>query len=344
MMTAAVHDGIGLIVIRFFLGCCESPIAPAIVYYLSLWYDKREMALRIAIYYSVGTMAGSLGGLAAAGIMLMDGFLQLRSWQWLFLIEGGITVILGVICTFYLPEKPSEAWFLSADDRSRMDEKQRHETQADGDIKPILYYIRAIISDPITWGFSLMAICNGCAVFAISLFLPSIVHGMGWKGATAQAMSAPPYLIAAVIQIAASSHSDHVLERGLHVAVPLSVAVMGYLSLALVPPIQELQYTLICVTVAALMAHIAPALSWMNNSYGEDRLRALAIGFTLTFSSLGGVLAGQLFRESDAPNYRQGHLAAAVMAGIGVLFTLGTRWLMRRANARAGPKAHIYLL
>ena len=81
-----------------------------ILFYLSKWYTKKELNLRMAIFFSGSLIAGAFGNLIAAGILDgLDGALGHSAWRWLYIIEGVITIALGIAVAFILPDFP-ETW------------------------------------------------------------------------------------------------------------------------------------------------------------------------------------------------------------------------------------------
>ncbi|KAF8665191.1 hypothetical protein AX14_006624, partial [Amanita brunnescens Koide BX004] len=78
----------GLLVARIFLGLTEAGLFPGVLFYLSQWYRRRDVALRIAMFYSAATVAGAFGGILAFGIEHMEGVGGLHGWQWIFCLEG----------------------------------------------------------------------------------------------------------------------------------------------------------------------------------------------------------------------------------------------------------------
>jgi MFS family permease len=106
--TAAANSFSHLVVIRFFLGIAESPYFPGALFLLSSWYTKRELAFRMAIFYSGSLLSGAFGGLIAGGIQAtMDGLKGLESWRWMFIIEGALTVVFAGIAYIVLPDYPA---------------------------------------------------------------------------------------------------------------------------------------------------------------------------------------------------------------------------------------------
>lgn len=91
--TAAVADFGGLLGVRFVLGFVEAAYFPGCLYFLSCWYTRQELPLRVSLLYSGSLLSGAFGGLIAAGIVDgMAGVAGLAAWQWLFLLEGVVTV------------------------------------------------------------------------------------------------------------------------------------------------------------------------------------------------------------------------------------------------------------
>lgn len=76
---------------RFFVGCVEAAFVPGVLYYLSRWYTRKEMQLRVTILNAGNLAAQAFGGLIAAGILDgMEGKAGIRAWRWLFIIEVSI--------------------------------------------------------------------------------------------------------------------------------------------------------------------------------------------------------------------------------------------------------------
>lgn len=90
--TAATHNATGAILCRFFLGCIEAAFFPGCLYFLSRWYTRKEMQLRVTIINAGNLAAQAFGGLIAAGILGdMDGKGGIRAWRWLFIVTHAYT-------------------------------------------------------------------------------------------------------------------------------------------------------------------------------------------------------------------------------------------------------------
>jgi MFS family permease len=101
--TAAVNNFSGLVAARFFLGVVEAAFLPGVVYYISLFYNRQQMTLRTAIFYSGSQIGNAVGPLIAIGVLNLDGKQGLSGWRWLFIIEGVVTIFFAIIFALVLP-------------------------------------------------------------------------------------------------------------------------------------------------------------------------------------------------------------------------------------------------
>lgn len=87
-LTGIVQSYAGLVATRVLLGLLEGGLLPGLTVYLTLFYTKKEIALRIAYLFVSSALAGACGGLLAYGIGYMDGVAGLSGWRWIFILEG----------------------------------------------------------------------------------------------------------------------------------------------------------------------------------------------------------------------------------------------------------------
>lgn len=179
----ACTNASGLMAARFFLGLAEAGLFPGVNYYLSCWYKRSEFGIRAAIFFSAAAVAGSFGGLLAAAINLMGGVGNKGGWAWIFILEGLATVVIGVISFWMVHDFPDEATFLSEADRARVIRRLKLDKQSSAEHEEFkMEYFWASVKDWKTWtGAMIYMGCDG-ALYAFSLFLPSIIAGMFLRG------------------------------------------------------------------------------------------------------------------------------------------------------------------
>src|ERR1700730_3797879 len=116
--------------LRFLLGVAEAGFFPGIVLYLTYWYPA-EYRARFLAAFAVAVPVSTVVGAPVSGLLLgLDGALGLKGWQWLFVIEGIPSVLLGIVAWFYLTDRPSQATWLSAEQKAWLASKLNAETAA----------------------------------------------------------------------------------------------------------------------------------------------------------------------------------------------------------------------
>jgi MFS family permease len=119
-LTGLVHSFGSLVACRLILGALEAGLFPGLNVYLTFFYTKSELAMRVGYLFVSAAIAGSLGGLLAYGIGHMQGIEGLSGWRWIMIIEGLPTFVLGIATFFLLPNDPSSAYFLTEDEKLLM--------------------------------------------------------------------------------------------------------------------------------------------------------------------------------------------------------------------------------
>jgi MFS family permease len=89
--------------VRFLLGIFEAGMLPGVAYYLSRWYQRAELSFRLALYMVAAPLAGAFGALLASGILHMDSFAGVKEWRMIFVVEGIVTICLGVAAFGWVP-------------------------------------------------------------------------------------------------------------------------------------------------------------------------------------------------------------------------------------------------
>lgn len=151
-----------------------------VVYYLSTWYTRKELAARIGIFYAASVAASAFGGLLAFGVFHIQSA-KMFSWSYLFILEGCLTILVAILGFFVLPKAPRQAFFLNekekeiAEQRILLDSVEYLEnrfswTEALYEFKSPHVYIRMLI------------MCSaGILVSSNGNFLAPIVSSLGYS-------------------------------------------------------------------------------------------------------------------------------------------------------------------
>ena len=122
------HSPAVFYVLRFLLGIVESGFFPGVILYLTFWFTGRYRAKMIAAFMSAIALSGAFGSPVSGWIMSsMADVAGLASWQWLFLLEGIPSVIVGIVAMFYLDDGPQKAKWLSREEQNLLVTRLREE-------------------------------------------------------------------------------------------------------------------------------------------------------------------------------------------------------------------------
>ncbi|KAJ7676244.1 major facilitator superfamily transporter allantoate [Mycena rosella] len=117
LAAAGTHNFAGMAVLRFLLGSFESLITPTFVLINGMYYTKREQVFRTGVWASANGFGSMVGGIIAFGMGHLN--TGISGWKWIYVINGLITVLWGVVVFFYLPTSPMDAGsFLTLEERA----------------------------------------------------------------------------------------------------------------------------------------------------------------------------------------------------------------------------------
>jgi ACS family tartrate transporter-like MFS transporter len=249
--TLFVHSASGFYLLRFLLGVAEAGFFPGIIFYLTLWFPPRERARTIAAFMTATLVAGVIGGPLSGALLSLDGRAGLAGWQWLFLVEGVPAIALGFVVLRVLTERPSDAGWLTPDERNALVASldSGHDGPSDeaGTISEAL-------RNPRTWLLAAVYFTIPVTLYGIGFWLPQMLKtaSSGASDAAVGLMVAIPYACGAVAMVVVGRHSDRTRERRWHVLVP---ALACALALAVTPAGSGIGWTL--ATLSLAMAGLA---------------------------------------------------------------------------------------
>ncbi|WP_312511743.1 MFS transporter [Massilia sp.] len=219
-------------VLRFFTGVAEAGFFPGMVLYFTKWFPSHKRGQVMALFMSAIPVSGLIGG-PLSGWMLSHfahGQGGMDGWQWLFLLQGVPTVLLGVGVWFYLNDGIKQASWLSHEEKTAMQAAlDRDEQQRSSGVHAV-HSFGQVLRDWHVWmlGFIYFSIQMG--VYAINFWLPSIIKALGFENATTVGwLSAIPYLFAGVFMVLVGRSADRRRERRWHLTAPLLMALVGLL-------------------------------------------------------------------------------------------------------------------
>ncbi|EJL82628.1 sugar phosphate permease [Herbaspirillum sp. CF444] len=217
--TALVQGPNSLYFARFVLGAAEAGFFPGVVLYLTYWIPSAYRARIVALFMVAIPAASFVASPISALLLQMDGMWGIRGWHWLFVVEGLPTVLLGIVCLFYLTDKPEQATWLSAQQREWLSRTMHQEAAARTAKTHVPLW--KLFSTPQVWGMALVCSCASAAGSVLNVWQPQLLKSFGLSVMETGLINSIPYAIASVLMIWWGRRSDRTGERRWHTAIPL---------------------------------------------------------------------------------------------------------------------------
>ncbi|TFL07873.1 MFS general substrate transporter [Pterulicium gracile] len=295
----------GIIACRIFIGLPEAAFYPGAMYLLSRWYTRRELALRSAILYCGLLLSNAFGTLMAAGILSgMEGAMGIRAWRWLFYIEGAITVVIGFISMYILPDYPNNTRWIVGVDR-RLAQARLAEDAAEADIddsdQSQLHGLKLALKDPLVLMFALMNMVQLMGLSFINFF-PSLTQTLGFSTTITLLMASPPWIWASILCLGNAWHADRTGERYFHIAACWWAVMLGYIISLSTMNIAARYISLFLMATG--YSGFAMILTWVSSSVPRPPAkRAVSMGIVNGFGNLGNLIGSYVWDAKWSPDY-----------------------------------------
>ncbi len=222
-----VNSEMTFYVLRFFLGAAEAGFFPGIILYLTYWFPAQQRGRIVALFMTAIAMSGVIGGPLSGWIMTaFAGVNGWAGWQWLFLLEGAPSVLMGIAVLFFLDDAIQDAKWLNSEEKTLLVRNIAADQKTQNHMS-----VGQTLRDPRVWLLSGLYFCFIMGLYGVSFWLPQLIKGLGVKDLMSIGLlSAIPYGVAAVAMVLVGRGSDLKGERRLHLVVP---ALLGAVGLAL---------------------------------------------------------------------------------------------------------------
>jgi ACS family tartrate transporter-like MFS transporter len=328
---AFVQGPTSFYILRFLLGIAEAGFLPGMILYLTYWFPQARLSRFVGLFMMAVPLASAIGAPLSTLILAADGAGGLKGWQWLFIVEGLPSCILGVVVLALLPDGPDKARWLSDDERRTIAarivaDRARHATRVHAALGPALIDARVWLL-----GLTYFGIVVG--LYGVGLWLPQLVRQMGFSIAEVGALTALPYLISAPVMLLWGRHSDRRRERIRHVALPALMSAAGLVA-AVLWPSGVLPLLALGVATVGIYATLGPFWG-LPPIFLTKTAAAGGIALINSVGNLGGFLGPSIVgwaletTRSSAAGFVA--IAACLAVSVAAVFTVG--WRVREPAA-----------
>ncbi|KAJ7230528.1 MFS general substrate transporter [Mycena pura] len=334
---AFVQTWQGLIIARLFLGVAESGLGPGLAYYITLWYCRDQQARPIAFYFSAATLSGPCllqhSGLLAFCIEKMNGLCGLHGWQWIFLLEGLLTVVVALVSFWAMIDYPDTATFLTPEEREHLIDVLGRDTAGEPshfDMK----FVWETIWNPKSWLHAAIFVGIVAPLYSFSLFVPTIIHALGFSANNAQLLTIPPYAAGCAVTIIIGALSDRARMRGPFIAALSLVGIVGYIILLGTDAEKQpaVGYAGCVIAAMGIYPGVPLILAWSAANARGSLKKAVVFALVNMVGNFGGICASFVYRTQDTPQFTLGHSVSLGFMCLACLGSLFATLMYRRLN------------
>lgn len=337
-VTGGVQNFAGLAATRVFLGVAESAFLCSALMVLSMWYDKKSLAARNSLLFAGSLISSAFSGLLAAGILEMDGLGGIAGWRWLFIFEGGITVLTVPFAYFILPDKPANTKFLSEMEKEIIQWKLRRDLgdvdDSDKEAKVSTWDgFKLAVKDMKMW-----MICGQVAFLAaskgITNFFPTIVATLNYSSTITLCLVAPPYLLVIPVSYFWARHADKTGERTFHIIIPLALLAVSYVLVVATTNFGARYFGMVLMMPTSAAGFVI-AMTWMSNTCPRPPAkRAVALALMIGLCNSPFTWTPFLYPTGDGPRYVKAMVCNVAFSVLAILMVVLLRIRLMVLNKR----------
>ncbi|KAJ6520345.1 major facilitator superfamily domain-containing protein [Mycena sanguinolenta] len=341
------------LVTRFLLGFCEGGFIPDVVLYLSYFYTKRELPIRFAYFWVSNYVSQIISAFMATGILQLRGVRAKAGWQWLFLIEGIITLVIGIASFFMMPPGPTQTkmkilrpngWFnereetimvnrqvVLRDDPSKSDMHNREGLSA-----------RAIfeaLKDWRLWPLYCLGIVHMIPTGPPQVYLTLSLKNLGFTTTQSNLLTIPSTVCGLVMLLFCAYLSEIIDSRvGATIilqfwALPLLIALYTFTSST-----SQWVYFAV-VTLITGFPYVHPIqVAWASRNSYSVRTRTISASCYNMFVQAGAIIYSNIYRTDDKPLYKRGNRVLIGICCMNIVLYILTFFFYRHLNRMRDKK------
>jgi MFS transporter, ACS family, tartrate transporter len=284
-LTAMVTGSTSFAIVRFLLGVAEAGFFPGIVLYFTYWFPSYHHA-RIVSGFLIGLpIAVAAGAPISTGLLGLDGLFGLRGWQIMYIAEAIPTVLVGILTFFVLTDRPEQARFLTAEERTWLATKLRAERKAKEAVKTFSIWQGMFDTKVLLLSLNYLGIVT--ASLGMLIFIPQIIQSLGtFSNMTVGWLTMIPYICGGIGLVVWGRISDRMNERRWNL---LAACVVSTLGLVIAGMTMDTWWALVGMSIAAVGFYGSKGPFWaMPPMFLTGTAAAASIAWINSIGNLGG--------------------------------------------------------
>ncbi|KAI0347971.1 MFS general substrate transporter [Trametopsis cervina] len=336
--------------LRCLLGFAQGGFIPDVVLYLSYYYTTAELPIRLAWFWVSNYVASIAGAFMATGLLELRGVNGKAGWRYLFLIEGGLTLLVGLMSFFMMPPGPTQtkAWYrpngwftereeviivnrVLRDDPTKSDMHNRQGLN----VKMIL----SVIADWRLWPIYALGITHMVPVTPPQTYLTLSLRHLGFNTIQSNLLSIPSTVIGGVTLLICGYFSEMVNSR-VAATVVLQIWALPLLIALYTFNAQTSQWVYYAVvTLITGFPYVHPIqVAWASSNSSSVRTRTVSASIYNMFVQAGAMIGANIYRDDDKPLYKRGNRVLIGICAMNLFLYVFIYFFYRALNAKRAKK------
>ncbi len=230
MATAFVQGPTSFYVLRFLLGLAEAGLYPGMILYMTYWFPQATRARFIALFLAAVPAASVIGAPISGWLLGLEG--GLHGWQWMLLLEGIPSLLLGAVILWLLPDRPAHAAWLSNEEKAILAARLVADRLNDAKLGAITGFWE-MLADRRIWILIIPDFSIVIGLYGMGLWMPQMIKVLGFSNLETGFLVALPYFASMIAMVVLGLSSDRAGERVWHVAGAAFAGALGLLGAVL---------------------------------------------------------------------------------------------------------------
>ncbi|KAK0192088.1 allantoate permease [Armillaria mellea] len=295
---------------RALLGFIQGGFIPDLILYLSYFYTKNELPFRLALFWISSNVCSILGSFIAFGVLHMRGVRGRAGWRWLFLVEGLITLVIGIATFFRMPPSPTQSktwfrpkgWFTEREENDCCDTHPSRRSFKGLTLKRLWI----AVCDYDLWPVYFIGLMFGIPTSPPSSYLTLSLRHIGFNTFQSNLLAIPSTVAGMITNFGITLVSETVNDRSFVAMAEdfwtLPFLVVHILSSGFAQPMAGLASGLLSYPYTHPIQ-----VGWCSRNSGAVASRTVNASLYNMFVQASGIISAQIYRKDDAPNYRRGN-------------------------------------
>ncbi|KAH7917923.1 allantoate permease [Leucogyrophana mollusca] len=316
---------------RALLGVLQGGFIPDLILYLSYFYTKTELPVRLALFWMAENLCAIVASFIAFGTLRLDGYGGKAGWRWLFLVEGVLTLVIGLATFFRMPPSPTQTkawfrpkgWFTDREETIIVNRVLRDDPSK-GDMHNreglTLRRLWTAVCDYDLWPLYILGLMFGIPNSPPNTYLTLLLTNIGFNTFQTNLLTIPSTALGIVTMFIITLISESVNERSMVAMVEDLWTLPFLVALYCLPDNPNSWIFFGIVTGLLSYPYTHPIqVGWCSRNSGAVASRTVNASLYNMFVQASGIISAQIYVQSDAPRYERGNRTLIIICSINVL-------------------------